>query len=83
MTTRRIRLLVEKTANSDTWSILFLSEERHLVEKKNNQVSDFAFFRFQVNSYFQVLFKTRPLVGVYVKQQHIHMSKIHINSKND
>ena len=30
---------------------------------------------------FHVLFTTRPLGGVYVKQQHIHMSKIHKTGK--
>ena len=44
MTTRRIRLLVEKTAKSDTWSILFLSEVRHLVEKNRPSVG-LCFFR--------------------------------------
>ena len=58
MTTRRIRLLVEKTAKSDTWSILFLFEVRHLdlVEKKNDQVSEFAFFETSIHLENQLLF---------------------------
>ena len=59
MTTRRIRLLVEKKtpAKSDTWSILFLSEVRHLVEK-NRPIVGLCFFR---NKYQNIL----PGIGHY------------------
>ena len=54
----------KKTAKSDIWWILFSSEVRHLVEKKIDQVSDFAFFETSIKIFYLASAITKNLNGL-------------------